>query len=100
MVVGIPKSKKFFRNIIYRVNSSQWVQNLLKIALSVIFFEIVDIFDFHQNSTQRPEFGKVTISQRYISWHPKSPKFVRNRSISKDFQDNRKIQHGSRNLEK
>ena len=50
----------FFRGTITKISSTQSVQNLLKITLSVTVFKINNIFDFHQNSRWLIKFGKFS----------------------------------------
>ena len=45
----------FFTGTISKVSSTQRVQTLLEITLSLRVFEINDIFNFHQNSRWQPK---------------------------------------------
>ena len=53
------KMSKFFRVTREVVLSTLWVQNLDKIALSLMIYKINDSFHFHQNSRWQPKFGQV-----------------------------------------
>ena len=57
--------KKFFTGTISKVSSTQRVQTLLGITLSLRVFEINDIFKFHQNLRWWPKFRKFNIFQRH-----------------------------------
>ena len=56
MADKIQEFQLFFTGTISKVSSTQKVQTLLEITLSLRVFEINDIFNFHQNSRWQPKF--------------------------------------------
>ena len=60
-----PKGSKICSKSLY-LYSTQRVQHLLELTLSLTVLEIIDIFHFQRNSRWAPEFGKVKIFQRHF----------------------------------
>ena len=57
---------KKFAETLYPESIEREGPKLLKIALSLTVFEIINNFNFQQNSRWWPEFGKYKIFQRYF----------------------------------
>ena len=67
-----------------------WVQNSLKIALSLTVFEIFTLFHFPLKSKMAAKSGKnsnFSPSHRTLLYYPVGQKFARNHSISYTFRD-------------
>ena len=89
MVAKVAKIEFFFLRIGYSC-TALWVKNSLKIALSLMVFQIFTLFHFPLKSKMAAKSGEnLNFSPLYriLLFYPVGQIFARNRSISYSFRD-------------